>query len=313
MEFIFPMEDLNGLRVFLGVADSRSFTAAATRLGLTPSAVSKAIGRLEKEYGQRLLNRTTRHVSLTNDGHAFYERCRQVLADLEEAENHLTQSSASPRGHLRVHMPTAFGKKVVLPQLPPILERLPDLRIDVELGERPLDLAEEGLDAVVRFGSLPDSGLIARRLCDVRFVACASPEYLQRHGTPATPDDLHRHACLGYATPWRSHYREWIFAKPDGAPAPREVSGKLNVNSAEALTQAAIAGSGITMVADFVAWEAVRAGHLRVLLKDFLGPAMPVSLVYLPGRQHSPRIRWFLQTLQEMIPSPAPWEEITRT
>lgn len=306
------MEDLNGLRVFLRVADSRSFTAAATRLGLTPSAVSKAIGRLEKEYGQRLLDRTTRRVGLTNDGHAFYERCRQVLADLEEAENQLTQSSASPRGHLRVHMPTAFGKKVVLPRLSPILERLPDLRIDVELGERPLDLAEEGLDAVVRFGALPDSGLIARRLCDVRFVACASPKYLARHGEPRTPDDLERHACLGYATPWRAHYRGWTFVGPDGAPTPREVSGKLNVNSAEALTEAAIAGSGITMVADFVAWEAVRAGRLRVLLKDFIGPAMPVSLVYLPGRQHSPRIRWFLQTLQEMIPSPAPWVEITR-
>lgn len=306
------MEDLNGLRVFLRVAESRSFTAAATRLGLTPSAVSKSIGRLEKEYGQRLLDRTTRRVGLTNDGHAFYERCRQVLADLEEAENLLTQSSASPRGRLRVHMPTAFGKKVVLPRLSRILERLPDLRVDVELGERPLDLAEEGLDAVVRFGALPDSGLIARRLCDVRFVACASPEYLERHGEPLTPDELGQHACLGYATPWRAHYREWTFAEPDGTLAPREISGKLNVNSAEALTDAAIAGSGITMVADFVAWEAVRAGKLRVLLKSFIGPAMPVSLVYLPGRQHSPRIRWFLRTLQEVIPSPAPWEELTR-
>jgi LysR family transcriptional regulator for bpeEF and oprC len=306
------MEDLNGLRVFLQVAESRSFTAAATRLGVTASGVSKAIARLEQEFGQRLLNRTTRRVGLTNDGHAFYERCRQVMADLQEAENQLTQSSASPRGHLRVHMPTAFGKKVVLPRLAGILDRLPDLRIDVELGERPIDPAEEGLDAAVRFGHLPDSGLIASRLCDVRFVACAAPAYLARHGVPRRPEDLASHACLGYATPWRSHYREWTFADDDGKPVTLSVSGKLNVNSAEALLEAAIAGSGIAMVADFVAWDAVRARKLRVLLREYIGPPTPVSVVYLPGRQHSPRLRWFLDTLREMIPSPAPWETITQ-
>jgi LysR family transcriptional regulator for bpeEF and oprC len=306
------MEDLNGLRVFLQVAESRSFTSAATRLGLTPSGVSKAIARLEKEYGQRLLSRTTRRVGLTNDGHAFYERCRQVLADLEEAENQLTQSSASPRGHLRVHMPTAFGKKVVLPRLAPILDRLPGLRVDVELGERSIDLAEEGLDAAVRFGHLPDSGLIARRLCDVRFVACASVAYVARHGEPKDPDDLAHHVCLGYATPWHSHYREWTFRAPDGRPFAVPVSGKLNVNSAEALLDAAIAGSGIAMIADFVAWEPVRERKLRVLLRGFIGAPTPVSVVYLPGRQHSPRVRWFTETLREMIPSPAPWEAIAR-
>jgi LysR family transcriptional regulator, regulator for bpeEF and oprC len=306
------MEDLNGLRVFLQVAESRSFTAAAQRLGLTASGVSKAIGRLEKEYGQRLLHRTTRRVGLTSDGHGFYERCRQLLGDLEEAENQLTQSTASPRGHLRVHMPTAFGKKVVLPRLAQILDTLPDLRIDVELGERPIDLAEEGLDAAVRFGALPDSGLIARRLCEVRFVACAAPDYLARHGQPQRPEELVNHACLGYSTPWRSHYREWAFGGADGRQLALPISGKLNVNSAEALLDVAMAGSGIAMLADFVVWEAVQSGKLQVVLHGFTGAPTPVSLVYPPGQQHAARLRWFLNTLGDLIPSPPPWEFVTR-
>lgn len=306
------MDDLNGLRVFLSVAESHSFTAAGLRLGLTPSAVSKAVARLESEYGQRLLHRTTRRIGLTNDGHAFYERCRQLMADLQEAEDQLTQAGAVPRGRLRVHLPTAFGKKVVLPRLAAVLAQHPSLRVDVELGERPIDLAEEGLDAAVRFGPLPDSGLVARRLCELRFVACASPEYLRRHGAPRTPDDLDQHLCLGYATPSRGHYREWTFSAADGSADARAVSGRLNVNSAEALLEAAIAGSGIAMVADFVAWEAVRAGRLQVVLQEFIGPPTPVSVVYLKDRQHSPRVRWFVNALQEMVPVPAPWESIGR-
>ena len=307
------MEDLNGLRVFVQVAESRSFTAAAARLGLTASGVSKAIARLEQEYGQRLLHRTTRRVGLSNDGRVFYQRCRQVLADLDEAESQLTQVSAVPRGRLRVHMPTAFGKKVVLPGLAQRLAGLDGLMIDVELGG-PLpfvDLAEKGLDAAVLVGEVPGSALIARHLCQVRLVACASPDYLVRHGEPLSPQDLERHACLGYSTAWRSHYREWTFRTPDGGAEGRSMSGKLNINNAEALTEAAMAGAGIAMVSDFAAWEGVRTGQLRVILREFLGPPIPVSLVYLPTRQHSPRLRWLLQTLQELIPSPAPWAAMT--
>ncbi len=304
------MEDLNGLRVFLQVAESRSFTAAAQRLGLTPSGVSKAIARLEQEYGQRLLNRTTRRVGLTNDGLAFFERCRQVMADLQEAENQLTQSSALPRGHLRVQMPTAFGKKVVLPRLAQVLEQLPDLRIDVELGERRSISPTKGWTR--RCASAPSrTPGSSPRLCDVRFVACA-------RGLPGTARHAahagrSRAACVPrYTTPWRSHYREWSFADAAGVPRALSVSGKLNVNSAEALLEAALAGSGIAMIADFVAWEAVQAGGLRIVLADYIGPPMPVSLVYLPGRQHSPRLRWFVDALRAILPTPAPWEAIAR-
>jgi len=178
--------------------------------------------------------------------------------------------------------------------------------------ERPPDPAEEGLDAVVRFGPLPDSGMVARRLGDAVFVGCASPDYLDRYGTPATPDHLAHHRCLGYTTPWLGHFRDWVFADK-GAVFTRQISGKLNVNSAEALLEAALAGPGIAMVAAFVAHEAVKAGRLRVLLKDYIAPGVPVSVLCPPGRQRTPRVRWFLDVLQEIIPSPPPWEEITRS
>jgi LysR family transcriptional regulator for bpeEF and oprC len=206
-------------------------------------------------------------------------------------------------------MPTAFGKNVVLPVLARLLKEMPDLTIDVELGGRAVDPAEEGLDAVVRFGELPGSGLVASRLCEVSFVACASPQYLALHGEPATPEDLGKHQCLGYATPWRDHYREWPFAF-GGKQFTRTISGQLNVNHAEALLAAAIAGSGITMLASFVVHDAVRSGQLQIILRDYLAPRVPVSIVYLPGKQRSPRVRWFVDAIKSCLPSPIVWESI---
>lgn len=304
------MENLNGLRVFVQVGEARSFTVAGRRLGLTSSGVSKAIAKLERSYGIRLLDRSTRSVALTAEGQEFFERCRHLLAELEEAETQLTQSMSAPRGRLRVHMPTAFGKRVVLPLLAQVLPRHPAVIVDVELGERGVDTLEEGFDAAIRFGDLPDSGLTARRLSEASFVVCASPEYLARHGEPRTPDDLDRHECLGYVTPWRDHYRDWQFAH-HGRLFSRSVSGSLNVNNGEALLNAAIAGSGIAMIASFVAHDAVHAGQLRVLLRDYIAPAVPAFMLHLPGRQRSPRVRWLIEVLQGAISSPPPWESIT--
>ncbi|MGE0803492.1 MAG: LysR family transcriptional regulator [Lautropia sp.] len=305
------MHDLNALRVFVRVAETRSFIEASRRLGLTSSAVSKAISRLEHEFGVRLLNRTTRKVSLTQDGLEFFERCRQLLAELEEAETQLTQSTLAPRGRLRVHAPTGFGRRILLPALVQVVERYPDLRIDVELGERAVDAVEEGLDAVIRFGELPDSTLVARHLCEVRFIACASPVYLKRRGMPRTPADLDHHVCLGYVTPWSGRYREWLFAY-QGRQLRQGISGQLNVNSAESLLDTAIAGVGIAMIADFVAYPAVASGALRVVLKNYIAPPIPVSLLYLPGKERTPRLRWFLEVLRGLIPSPTPWADIDR-
>lgn len=213
------------------------------------------------------------------------------------------------RGGLRVQMPLGFGRKVVLPALTREIAAHPELTIDVELGDRGVDVIEEGFDAVIRFGSLPDSGLVARKLCDV--VPCASPEYLKRKGIPQTPDDLAHHTCLGYATLWHGRYRPWVFQDRENSNlAHHEIAGQVNVNSAESLMEVASAGGGIAMIGDFVAYEAVRAGRLRVLLHDYIAPPHQVSVLYSPTRQRSPRLRWFLDLLQDAVPNPAPWSHI---
>ncbi|MEP9375330.1 LysR family transcriptional regulator [Aquabacter sp. CN5-332] len=303
------MDDFNLLRVFVRVAEARNFAEAGRRLGLTASAVSKAVSRLESSMGARLLNRTTRHVGLTNDGAEFFERCVQILADIEAAETQLQRSVAEPRGRLRVHIPVGFGRKVVLPALAKLGDRYPDLLIDVELGERNVDLAEDGLDAAIRFGEQPSSGLLARRLCNVHFVACAAPSYLDRRGVPLRPEDLEQHSCIGYATRWSAHYREWKFSR-DGVPFSLNLSGRLNINNVESMLDAAIAGSGIAMLASYMVSDAVREGSLKIVLRDFIAPATPVFVVYLPGRQRAPRVQLFLDVLKDLIPANPAWNEI---
>ncbi|MBZ8132374.1 LysR family transcriptional regulator [Afifella sp. IM 167] len=304
------MENLNALRVFVRVAETRSFTAAAKRLGLTASAVSKAITRLEEELHVRLLHRTTRSVGLTNDGASFFQHCQQILAQIEEAENGLDRANASPRGRLRVHMPVGFGQRVVVPALTGFVERYPELVVDAELSDRSVDLAYEGIDAAVHIGELADTTLVARKLCDLRFVACASPDYLARYGEPETPDDLDRHHCLAYVQMHTGRYREWNFMR-DGERFSKAVSGRLNINNAESLLKAAISGMGIAMMSTFIAGEAIRSGAVRCILDGYTGIGPSVSLVYVPSRHLSPKVRAFVDFLKEAIPGQGEWDAVS--
>lgn len=304
------MENLNALRVFVRVAETRSFTEAAKRLGLTSSAVSKAITRLEQELDVRLLQRTTRSVGLTNDGASFFEHCVQVLAQIEDAENALNRATSSPHGRLRVHMPVGFGRRVIVPALSRFIQQNPDLVLDAELSDRSVDLAYEGIDAAVHIGELADARLIARKLCNLRFVACASPEYLARHGTPKTPEELDQHHCLAYVLMHTGRYRDWQFVK-DGKAYPKSVSGRLNINNAESLLEAACSGLGIAMISNFIAADAIRDGRLRCVLTDYVGIGPQVSVVYLPSRNLSPKVRIFVNFLRELIPGDPDWDKIT--
>jgi LysR family transcriptional regulator for bpeEF and oprC len=304
------VENLNALRVFVRVAETRSFTEAAKRLGLTSSAVSKAITRLEQELNVRLLQRTTRSVGLTNDGASFFEHCVQVLAQIEDAENALNRATSSPHGRLRVHMPVGFGRRVIVPALSRFIQQNPDLVLDAELSDRSVDLAYEGIDAAVHIGELADARLIARKLCNLRFVACASPEYLARHGTPKTPEELDQHHCLAYVLMHTGRYRDWQFVK-DGKAYPKSVSGRLNINNAESLLEAACSGLGIAMISNFIAADAIRDGRLRCVLTDYVGIGPQVSVVYLPSRNLSPKVRTFVNFLRELIPGDPDWDKIT--
>ena len=302
------MENLNALRVFAKVAETRSFTDAAKHLGLTSSAVSKAITRLEQELGVRLLQRTTRSVGLTNDGASFFERCQQILTDIEDAENALNRSRAAPHGRLRVHLPVGFGRRVIVPALSAFIERYPDLVLDAELSDRTVDLAYEGIDVAVQIGPLADARLIGRRLCNLRFVACAAPAYLERHGEPETPDDLDHHHCLAYVQMHTGRYREWQFVK-GGRLHSKTVSGRLNLNNAESLLEAATAGLGIAMISNFIAADALCDGRLRPILTPYAAPGPLVSAVYLPGKNLSPKVRAFVNFLGELIASSPHWDD----
>jgi len=303
------MDKLTALAAFVRVAETRSFTAAAQRLGMTASGVSRAIARLEERLGVRLVNRTTRSVSLTDDGTGFLDRCRQILAEMDDAEGALTRASLSPRGRLRIQAPPGFGRRILLPALAEFLARHPDLTVDMELSHRVVDLAEESIDAAVGIDPLGDSRMIARKLCDTTFVACASPEYLSRHGEPRTPADLAQHRCLNYVFPHTGRYREWEFEEA-GARAARAPPGRLNINDVEALLEAAVAGLGIIHLSTFLAAEAVQSGRLRLVLREYatLGPTL--SVVYLQSRHLSPRVRAFVDFLGEIVPPRPAWDRI---
>jgi LysR family transcriptional regulator for bpeEF and oprC len=289
------------MSVFVRVAEARSFTAASSRLGLSPSAVSKAISRLEERVGARLLYRNTRNVSLTDEGKALLERSRQILSDLDDLESVLSRRRYKPRGRLRIQMPTAFGRRVIMPLVAEFSEHNPDVVIDAELSDRVPDLAEEGLDAVVRSGEFRDSHLAARKLCEIRYASVASPAYLARHGVPKTPGDLDKHRCLGSYMPHAHRYRDWTFIL-NGSESARPMHGQLNVNNAEALVDAAVRGLGIATLATFVAAEPIRSGLLRVVLQEYMPPGPTLWVVY-PEREFLPaRVQAFVDFLSDRVP-----------
>lgn len=191
------MNNYSDIVVFVRVVEARSFVAAAQTLGMSPSAISKAVSRLEERLGARLLNRTTRSLSLTDHGTSFYERSREALAQLDQAESEIAESRGIARGKLRVDVPVSLGRKIIVPALPRFIQQYPELTVQMSMNDRVLDLVQEGIDAALRVGNLSDSSLIARRVGQLRGVTCASPEFIDRVGLPNTPDDLKPEHCIG--------------------------------------------------------------------------------------------------------------------
>lgn len=303
------MKNLDALAIFVQAAESRSFTKAAVRLGISASGVSKAISRLEDELHVKLLNRTTRTVSLTEEGSIFFGRCRDILADIDNAELAISKSQVTPGGRLRVQMPVGFGREVVVPALPNFLAKNPDMIVDLELSDRMVDLVHDGFDASVRLGPQPPSSIIRRKLFDTRIVSVASPAYLERRGEPRFPDDLDAHDCIGHLELRTGRYRTLELQK-DGQTTVKYLSGRLNINDSQSLLQAALAGLGIARLATFVVADAVRAGRLRVVLKDYTCFGPEVAIFYVPSRQLYPRLQTFTQFLVDLLPPNPPWDDI---
>jgi len=302
-----PTDRLAALGTFAKVVELNGFSAAARDLGLSKSAVSKLVACLEDEMGARLLNRTTRRLSLTEAGLAFYQGAQRVLAEAEAAEAAVTHLSAAPRGVLRVNAPMSFGQRHIAPALPAFMAEFPELAVELDLNDRAVDLIEEGYDVALRIMRLTDSSLIARRLAPSRSILCAAPAYLERRGTPLRPEDLARHDCLVYS--YQSSGKHWVFQGPGGARRVR-VPGRLRANNGEALLQAALGGLGIALLPSFICGEAVRAGQLRQLMPEWNERGeIDVNLVYPANRNLSPKVRVFIDYLAARFGEHPYWDE----
>ena len=300
------MDNTSEMAVFVRVVEARNFSAAARELRLTPSAVSKLISRMEDRLGARLLNRTTRSVTLTEEGRAFYQRCTPILAAIDEAERAVAELHGEPRGLLKVNASTGFGHYHIEPLIPGFLARYPDLRLELTLSESIVNLIEEEVDVAVRIGQLPDSSLIARKLGTARRIVVASPAYLERHGTPQTPDDLKDHNCLRLST--ATSLNQWEFKGP-GEPRRIDVAGNFEANSGIALHRAAVAGIGLIRVGNFTVAADVRTGRLVPVLADHEPPSETnIYAVYPHNRHLSAKVRAFVDMLVGAFLPVPPWE-----
>ncbi len=299
------MQDMNLMAMYAHVVESGSFSAAARRLGISRSAVSKAVAKLEKALGARLLNRSTRHLSVTEVGAVFAEHCSRILDEAVQAEQVVSSLHAQPRGVLKVAASVAFGTLHVAPALADFLGCYPELNIDMIIADRAVDLAEEGYDLVVRVARELPQNLVARRLAPVRRKLCATPEYFERHGVPRIPQDLARHNCLDY-----THSGEqglWRFTGPEGDIAV-PVSGRLRINDDEALSQAVLGGLGLALLPTFIIGRDIQAGRLRAALSEYIPVEQHVYALYLPTRHLPAKVRAFIDFLLERFGPDPYWD-----
>ncbi|MBE7382774.1 MAG: LysR family transcriptional regulator [Leptolyngbya sp. SIO1E4] len=299
------MEKFKAIRLFLKVVEADSFAKAANLLDLTPSAVSKSVAALESELGVQLLKRSTRSLSLTQDGAMFYERCRQLSDEYDEIESALQSAYQVPQGRLRVDMPMVVARYVVLPAIPAFLRRYPQLQLELGVNDRPIDLIREGYDAVVRIGKPKDSNLLIQPLSTLYLSTYAAPAYLAEHGEPQTPADLLRHNCLTYVYEPSGKLAEWQF-DCQGKRLSLAVTGNFFSNDPAALIDAAVAGIGIHQPASFTVTKPVAAGALKPILTGYCTTGLPVSLLYPPTRHLSAKMRVFTEFIKAQFQAMAP-------
>ncbi|HEV7317301.1 MAG TPA: LysR family transcriptional regulator [Ensifer sp.] len=294
------MDRIELFRIFTRVVESASFTRAADTLGLPRSSVSAAVQTLETRLGTRLLHRTTRKVAPTQDGAAFYERCLRLILDMDEAENLFRRGATGPTGRLRVDLPSRIGRLIVAPALPEFLARYPGIDIDLGMTDRAVHLIEESVDCALRVGPLADSGLIARPFGSLRLINVASPDYLERHGTPATPGDLQGHFAVNYASPSSGRVEEWEWIEA-GEVRSVQVPGRVSVNSAEGSIACCLAGLGLIQIPAFDVIDHLRDGNLVEVMPNHNAAPMPMALLY-PHRQHlSGRFKAFAEWLEGLL------------
>jgi DNA-binding transcriptional LysR family regulator len=299
------MDKLDAMNAFAKVVAAGSYAEAARRMGLTRSAVSKAVMELEHTLGARLLDRTTRRVSPTEAGRAYYERCLAILADVEDTEAQIANLHDAPRGVLRVNAPMSFGVRYLGSTIADFMARYPELKIELILNDRVIDPLEEGVDVTVRIGALADSSLIARRLSPARLVLAAAPAYLQRHGAPRTPEDLGSHACLSYGHMAAVH--RWTLLQNE-KPVSVPVDSLLCSNNGGILRAAALAGNGIAKLPTFLIGPDIAENRLQIVLPDTPPPPLTIYALYAPNKYLAAKTRLFIDHLAERFGQAPEWD-----
>src|SRR3954470_15447966 len=293
------LPDFEALAIFAKVVELRSFAAASAELALSKATVSKAVSRLEARLGARLFNRTSRRLALTDAGQKLAERATRLLLDGEAAESEALAQSVAPRGLVRLAVPMTFGVKAVAPLLPEFLAQYPDVAIDLHLSDAMVDLIGDGFDAGLRIARLPDSSLLARKLCGMPRHTVASPAYLKRHGRPTHPMHLAQHRCLGYS--YLSNPGTWHYTSSSGEQASVRPAGPLRVNNGEALIPALLAGLGVADLPEFILGDAIASGEVEVILNDWKQAEGAVHLVTPPGGPRPARVEVLAEFLAKRL------------
>ena len=294
------MNKLQAMEVFVQVVDAGGFTRAAENMQLPKATVSTLVQALETTLAVKLLHRTTRQVSVTSDGAAYYERCLRILSDVREAEESLSTNRASPSGRLRVDVSTGMANDLIIPALPDFFERYPDIRLDLGCSDRAIDLIEEGVDCAIRGGNLPDSALIARRIGVLHFVVAGTPEYLAKHGRPAHPTDLANHRCVNYFSSKSGKAMEWDFVRGDETIMV-SVPACLAVNDSTVYTNAGLQGLGLVQMASYKIESLVHTGLMELVLEDWTSEPMPINIVYPQNRHLSAKVRVFVEWVADLL------------
>jgi DNA-binding transcriptional LysR family regulator len=298
------MDRLTGMQVFVLVVETGSFSAASERLGISRAAASKHVSQLEAHLGGRLLHRTTRRVNPTESGRAYFERCKEILQNLEEADGIVSGLSQQPRGLLRISAPSNLASRHIMPMVSEFMQTYPEISVELMCSERRVDLVDEGYDLALRISAMPDPELIARRLAPIRHVLVASPDYLAKHPTPTTPQELEEHACVLYS---HNPSSTWHFTK-EGTRTSVKVSGSMITDNPDVILESAISGLGITNLPSFLISDAIRSGELKMVLEDYGTPEMSLYAVYT-SRKHLPaKVRVFIDFIKERISDPPYWD-----
>ncbi|HTD05711.1 LysR family transcriptional regulator [Undibacterium sp.] len=294
------MDRLEALNVFCRVVEFGGFSKAADKLGVSTSSVTNHIAGLEKHFNAKLLNRTTRSMSLTDEGRQCYEHALQLLSDMSELEGSLMQSNRKPGGSLRVDMPSIISRLYVAPALPRFLAAYPDITLKMTVGDRNIDMVEEGVDVLIRIGNLPSSNLIAKSICKTEYICCASPAFLEKHGVPASPEDLAQYPCLSFLKPNSRQVRPWLFER-GGEKFQHIPQALVAMDHVESMIEAAKAGAGIVQHMSISVAEPIRAGSLVPILRDWMAPGPDVAVLFQQKHHRAAKIKAFVDFVEGLF------------